>query len=503
MLLRAGIITNIPALIYTALTVFILYYLKKFLVFLYYHIKLRYFFPGPKTLSIMGHNMTDFGEEDLKKFESYAQQYPRMHRMVYAHMVRIVVACPELIAQIYSQAQEKDRMFLDMMEPILGNGLVTSSGEIWKRNRRLMTPLFHSKCLESFCGVFNKTGDDFVKVLSKFIGKDSFEFNQHVRLATYEATMNTICSRNIKLQNTLKTCAKVGRCLEISDMFADHLFIRFKNIFFFSDAIYYRSRSGKEFLMLCKEMRGIMAEYISERRGQQEEESREYNDLLDLIMKSRDENGNGLTDVEMIDELGTFFIAGFETTTCGISFLLYCLCRYPEWQVKCREEIRDVLGDRDTIEWEDIPKFVCLNNCLKESLRLYPPVVMVQRVVDEPLTLDGYSLQKGAMIDIGIQSVHMNPTVWEDPYRYDPNRFNKENLDTKHPYSFIPFSAGSRNCIGQHFALTEMKILTIKLLREFEFSLTLGYELIRETKSVLTQKGGLPLIINAVERLAS
>ena len=492
-----SLVSNVPALIYTALALLTLYYLKKFSVYLYYYVKLRYFFPGPKTVSIMGHNITDFGEEDYRKFESYVQQYPRMHRVVYAHMVRIVVVCPELIAQIYSHAQEKDRMFMDIITPLLGNGLVMSSGEIWKRNRRLLTPLFHSKCLISFCGVFNKTGDNFTKVLSQYVGIESFEFNKHARLATFEATMNSIFSSNSDLQNNIESYPKESKYLELLDIMGKILFARFQNPLYLFDLIYYRTKSGKEFLNICKDMRGLMAEYIKERR-EKKEESRDYNDLLDLIMKSRDENGNGLTDAEMIDELGTFFIAGFETTTGGISFLMYCLCRYPEWQVKCREEIREVLGDRETIEWEDLPNFVCLNNCLKESQRIYSPAIMVQRVLDEPLTLDGYTLQKGAMIDIGIQGVHMNPTVWEDPHRFDPNRFCKENIDTKHPYSYIPFSAGSRNCIGQHFALTEMKILAIKLLKEFEFCLTPGYELIRETKSVLMQKGGLTLILKPV-----
>ena len=487
--------SNVPTLIYTALALLTLYYLKKFLVYLYYYIKLRYFFPGPKTLSILGQGLTDFGEKDLQKFESYVEQYPRMHRMVYAHMVRIVVACPELIAQVYSQVPDKDTMFMDLILPLLGNGLITSSGEIWKRNRRLLTPLFHSKCLVSFCEVFNKTGEHFSQILSQYVGKESFEFNQHARLATFEATMNSIWSGNSDLLNNIKGSPKESRYLELLDAMNPILLARFQNPLYFFDLIWYRTSGGKKFLSICKEMRGLMADYLRERRDKQEEESRDYNDLLDLIMKSKDENGNGLTDVDMIDELGTFFIAGFETTTGGLSFLMYCLCRYPEWQVKCREEIREVLGDRDTVEWEDISKFVCLNNCLKESLRMYSPALLVQRVVEEPITLDGYKLHKGAMIDIGIQSVHMNPTVWEDPHKFDPNRFCKENLDTKHPYSFIPFSAGPRNCIGQQFALIEMKILAVKLLKEFEFSLTPGYELIRETKSVLTQKGGLNLVL--------
>ena len=489
---------NIPTLIYTAFALFILYYLQKFLISLYYYIKLRWFFPGPKSVSILGHNITDLGESDLQKFESYVQQYPRMHRVVYVHTVRILVSCPELIAQIYTEVLDKDNTFFDLVKPLLGNGLFMSSGEIWKRNRRLLTPLFHSKCLERFSIVFNKTADQLVRVMNQHVGREVFEFNRLVRLATYEATMNTICSKNCDLQNNLKGYDKESRFLDTFDLVLDKLLARLNNLLHLFDTIYYRTKSGKEFLKLCKEMRAIMLEYICERREEQMTDSHEYHDLLDLIMRSRDENGNGLTDLEMVDELSSFFSAGFDTTLGGISFLMYCLCRYPEWQAKCREEILKVLGDRESIEWEDISKFVLVNNCLKESLRLYSPVTLVQRAVNKPVKLDGYTLHKGTMVDIGIQSVHMNPNVWEDPFKFDPNRFSKENLASKHPYSFIPFSAGPRNCIGQHFALTLMKILTIKLLRSFEFTLSPGYEMVRETKAALIQKGGLNLLVKPV-----
>ena len=132
----------------------------------------------------------------------------------------------------------------------------------------------------------------------------------------------------------------------------------------------------------------------------------------------------------MIDELTNFFTAGFDTTTCGISFFMYCLCRYPEWQDKYREEIMRVLGNCQNITLTELPQFNLLTMCLKESLRLYSHVTLVQRVVSKSLDLDGYTLHKGTGIDIGIQSVHMNPTVWKDPFKFDPYRFEKGNLET-------------------------------------------------------------------------
>ena len=489
---------NLQAIIYTALSLFVLYYLQKFLLILYYYIKMRWFFPGPKSVSILGHDITDLRESNLQKLESYVHQYPRMFRIVLAHMIRIVVVCPELIAQIYTQVPDKDPFLLDFIQPYLVNGLLLSSGEIWKRNRRLLTPLFHSKCLVCFCSVFNRAADHLIQVLNQRVGGEVFEFNQLVRLATFESTMNAICSKDCDLQNNLKGHLKERKFLKSLDLFIDQILARIQTLLYLSNAIFYRSHLGKEFLKTCKEMRAIMLEYIVERREDQMTDSHEYNDLLDLIMKSRDEEGNGLSDEEMINELSTFFIAGFETTTGGISFLMYCLCRYPEWQVKCREEILEVVGDSESIEWDDISKFVMVNNCLKESLRLYTPIAFAQRIVDKPVKLDGYTLPKGSLVDIGMQSVHLNPDVWEDPFKFDPNRFSKENFANKHPYSFIPFSAGQRNCIGQHFALAQMKILTIKLLRKYEFGLSPGYEMIRETNTVLTQKGGLKLTVKPV-----
>lgn len=473
-------------------------YLCRYIHFVIRYINLRFFFPGPKPLSFFGHDIVKFDEGDLQKLESYVERYPRMHRIIYGPFIRILVSSPELLSQIYSQVPVKDRLFMDWVKPLLGNGLIMSSGDIWKRNRRLLTPLFHFKCLDGFCEVFNKAGDHFVAVLKAYIGSN-FEFNRLARLATFESTMNSICSKDCDLQNKLHLYPIESKFLISLDLFAQQLFTRFNSYLFFVDMIYYRSQSGKQYLENCKEIRNLMLNYLLERRQEQADFHREHNDLLDLIMKSRDENGTGLSDEEMIDELSNFFTAGFDTTTCGISFLMYCLCRYPEWQEKCREEIMHVLGDSQFISLTKLSEFTLLTMCLKESLRLYSPATLVQRIVEKPINLDGYTLHKGTGVDIGIQSVHMNPTVWKDPFKFDPFRFQKENLETKHPYAFIPFSAGPRNCIGQQFALTEMKILVIKLLQSYTFNLTSGYQMIRETTTILTQKGGLSLTITPIE----
>ena len=493
------VLSYIYTLICACVAAFTWFYLHKFLMFLYYHLKLRWYFPGPKLVSLFGHDILEFGEKELQRLQGYVKEYPRMHRIVYGPWARVMVVCPELLAEIYNNVPDKDPIFYDMAKDLLGNGLVSSSGTIWKRNRRLLTPLFHAKCLESFCHVFNQTGNTLVQVCARSIGKDSFDFAPLVRLATFEATINAICSKNANVQEDIDSCKKEKTYMQMQDQISEAFLARLSNLIYIFDIIYFRTQTGKRYLEACRGLKGLMQEYIRERREEKEEnEKRGYHDMLDLIMRSRDEEGNGMSDGEMIDELNTFFFAGFETSTCGIVFLMYCLCTHPEWQDKCREEINEVLGERNFIEWEDLPKLVCVTNCLKESLRLYSPVTLVQRIMKKPLKLDHWTLPKGTMIDIGIQSLHYNPTVWVDPMQYNPERFNKGNLDGKHAYSFIPFSAGPRNCIGQHFSLAEMKILICKLLREFEFSLIPGYKLVRETRTVLSPKDGLLLTVKPV-----
>lgn len=496
-----GLFSHLPTLLYTLVVLFFLYYLHKIVLYLYHYIRIRCFFPGPKLVNIFGHDIRDLGEDDIRKFENYVQEYPRMYRMIYGHLARVVVACPELVAEIYKHAPDKDPLFLDLVKDWLGNGLVMSSGEIWKRNRRLLTPLFHARHLENFCEVFNKSGENFVQVCAQYIDGDKvFEFTPLARRATFEATINSICSAKSEIQLKFESCDKEKKYLQLLDSLSIALLQRFAKTIYLFDFIYFRSQAGKEYLKLCQDVKDLMGSYIRERKENEKRdcEKREYPDMLDLIMKSRDEQGNGLSDEEMIDELNTFFAAGFDTSTSGLSFFMYCLCKHPEWQDKCREEINSVLGDRSSIEWEDVPKMVCVTNCLKETLRLYGPAIFVQRILRAPLKLDGWTLPEGSMIDISITSVHFNPTVWDDPTRFNPDRFSRENMENKHPYAFIPFSAGARNCIGQHFSLTEMKILICKLLREYEFGLQPGYTMVRETKSITFPKGGLPLTIKAV-----
>eukprot|EP00074_Homo_sapiens_P078510 XP_011539135.1 cytochrome P450 4B1 isoform X3 [Homo sapiens] len=201
-----------------------------------------------------------------------------------------------------------------------------------------------------------------------------------------------------------------------------------------------------------------------------------------------------LSDADLRAEVDTFMFEGHDTTTSGISWFLYCMALYPEHQHRCREEVREILGDQDFFQWDDLGKMTYLTMCIKESFRLYPPVPQVYRQLSKPVTfVDGRSLPAGSLISMHIYALHRNSAVWPDPEVFDSLRFSTENASKRHPFAFMPFSAGPRNCIGQQFAMSEMKVVTAMCLLRFEFSLDPSRLPIKMPQLVLRSKNGFHL----------
>eukprot|EP00058_Branchiostoma_floridae_P027882 XP_002613373.1 hypothetical protein BRAFLDRAFT_68359 [Branchiostoma floridae] len=200
----------------------------------------------------------------------------------------------------------------------------------------------------------------------------------------------------------------------------------------------------------------------------------------------QDEDGNGLTDAEIRDEVDTFMFEGHDTTASGLAWTLYCLARHPGHQEKCRREAQEVLQGGTEVTWDLLPSLKYITMCVKEAMRMFSPVPMIFRQLESPLTFpDGRTLPEGARVVIGINTLHHNSHVWENHMEYDPLRFSPENSKDRHPYAFIPFAAGPRNCIGQHFAMNELKTAVALILQRF--SLT--------TDDTLTEPIPVPKII--------
>ena len=375
----------------------------------------------------------------------------------------------------------KSRPVYAYIMPWLGDGLLISEKEKWFRNRRLLTPAFHYKILQGYVPVVNSCLEVFMKKwtsaaeasLSVCVFKDVSKLSLDIIMqCAFSSKSNCQLSEN---HPYLKAVSEL--------IFLVNL--RFHNILHRSDFIYYRSKDGKKFAQNCKIVHDYTESVIRERKKalgidgtglkesvlERASEQRKYLDFLDILLTAQDEDGRGLTDLEIRDEADTFMFEGHDTTTSGMSWTLYCLAQHPEHQDKIREEVRSVLMGRKWLEYDDLKELNYTTWCIKEAMRLYPPVFDLFRVTTEDIELDGYVIPKDMILSISPLQIHRHPDTWENPNDFNPLRFHPSNAEGRHPYAYIPFSAGYRNCIGQNFALNEEKAVVASIVNRFRISL--------------------------------
>jgi len=221
--------------------------------------------------------------------------------------------------------------------------------------------------------------------------------------------------------------------------------------------------------------------------------------FMDLLLEHQYDNPNEISDTEIREETDTIMFAGHDTTSASVSWTLYLLGRNIEQQERVVEEVDSIFGEDKTrdITSEDLTKLKYLECCIKEALRIYPSAPFIARTTVEDLILDDHTVvPKGTDSSVFIISVHNDPKNFPEPEVFKPERFFLENSMGRHPYSYIPFSAGPRNCIGQKFALMEQKVLLAHFFRNYRcFSLDGPDEIILTAAIITRSKNGIILKI--------
>uniref|UniRef100_A0A8C5BMG2 aromatase n=1 Tax=Gadus morhua TaxID=8049 RepID=A0A8C5BMG2_GADMO len=369
--------------------------------------------------------------------------------------------------------EPKDDIAYRFIKPWIGDGLLVSSGQKWFNHRRLLTPGFHYKILKPYV----KTMADCSRLmLDKWEGysqtNEFFEVFGPVSLMSLDNIMRCAFSNNSNCQNEGETNTYIKAVYELSDL----VNMRIRVFPYHSDLIFYLSPHGFRFRRACRVTHRHTEEVIRKRKEALMEEAKPEQtqakrnlDFLDILLCARDEDDNALSDEVIRAEVDTFMFEGHDTTASSISFLMYSLASHPQHQEICREEILQVLGDKETLDWDDLSKIPYTTMCIKESLRLYPAVPGISRKLTKTMTfIDGRSMPEGSYIGAALYSHHRNSMIWENPKVFDPLRFLPENVSKRHPHAFLPFSAGPRNCIGQNFAMNEMKVVIAQTLRRYQ-----------------------------------
>ncbi|KAK3748430.1 hypothetical protein QZH41_017300 [Actinostola sp. cb2023] len=222
---------------------------------------------------------------------------------------------------------------------------------------------------------------------------------------------------------------------------------------------------------------------VIQERGMFQGKAADHKDLLNLLLDMYDEEtGKGFDDEELRAQVFTFMVAGHETTSTSMSWTLYELAKHPEIQDKIRKEIKDVLKDDDDLTWNKLEQLEYLGCVIKESLRLNAPVEVLGRETNQTLVLGGYEIPKGTPVFSAFGSLHLSPDIWENPLEFIPERFMRNDNSPVSPYSFLPFSIGPRTCIGNKFAMIEMKTILLSLMRKFKFTAIPGFKVKKLTR---------------------
>lgn len=375
----------------------------------------------------------------------------------------------------------------EVLQLFLGEGLLTSDGDFWLRQRRLAQPAFHKRRLNQ---------------LARFMTEESREIAE--RWKPIAAAGGSIDILEEMMEVTLKI---VARALFSANVDHDIPVIS-ENLERLNHFATKRIQSPMRLPMWVPTLRSLVFKSSSEavddvlyriieaRRKEQEQ----HDDLLGMLMEAQDlDTGETMTDRQLRDECITIFVAGHETTAVSMTWLFHLLAGHPEAFDKVKAEIDAVLGERDP-ELEDIPKLKYCRQVVDETLRLYPPGWLIGRKNLKEDTISGYHIPEDTNILLASYLVHRREDLWERPNDFWPERWETEKVKNLPKMAYFPFGGGPRLCIGNNFALMEMTLLLATLARHFQPRLANDEAPGTNPLITLRPKGKIELKLEAVGR---
>uniref|UniRef100_A0A1I8MQA4 Cytochrome P450 n=1 Tax=Musca domestica TaxID=7370 RepID=A0A1I8MQA4_MUSDO len=462
---------------------------------------------GPYNIPLLGALQESYGLTPENIFDKSFEMGLKYGLVLKAWIFnRLIIASgdAELNEQLLSSTvQIRKHTLYSILHEWLGNGLLTSDGHKWYTRRRVITPAFHFKILEEFVEVFNRNSKTLVNCLAtKADGKSAFDVYPFVCAHTLDIIAETAMGTKVNAQ-TGGTKQYTNAVLEMTKTVAwRFLRIHLHSDFLFSVLHPFKKRQSEKNLKI---MHDFTHKVIKERRDALEASLKSANGdvatkkrmaLLDVLLQSTID-GEPLTDEDIREEVDTFMFEGHDTTATSMACSLYILARHPRVQDKLLAEINQVYGEdfSKPITLQSLNDLKYMECVIKESLRKFPPVPLIARNLTEDFKYT-HSILGDGVIPAGSEFIVIvfgmgyDPQAFDNPLNFIPERH--ENLDLKSSFQFIPFSAGPRNCIGQKFAMYEMKVTLIHVIRSFEL-LPLGEAFVPELGIVLRSVTGMQL----------
>ena len=323
---------------------------------------------------------------------------------------------------------------LDRVKILLGKGIMTSEGELWKRQRYMMQPLFHRRVITEFAEVIARVNDRCIARWEGLArGGELVNLTDEMSELTLEIVLRSIFGRDLD---------------RLSEPF---------------EVVTREQSRDLQFAYKFRSLTKLVAQLIAERRASEEE----HFDYVAMLMNARDkDSGAAMGERELIDQIMTLVVAGHETTASGLNWTWYLISQHPQVEARLHAEI-DAAADMPAPTLTEMEELRYTRQVIDEALRLYPPGWVLSRRTLEADVLGGYPVAAGTNVLLPLYLLHRHPRFWQDPETFDPERFAPEHESQRPRFAYMPFAAGPRHCIGETFALYEMQMHLYKVARRY------------------------------------
>lgn len=438
---------------------------------------------GPRGLSLLRHHAAIM-RNPLYGLHEISSKYGPFVRLDWGPLVFWLATDPDAIKHVLldnAKAYRKSRNY-DGVRLALGQGLVTSEGELWKKQRKLVAPAFTPGRIARYVPSFVKAAEEAADGWRASTDRARTDVHHDMMSLTFRIVGHTLFGTELG-----GDADRIGPAFEEVLRFAEDYSMSLVRI-----PPSWPTPANLRFKKAVGELDRLVERIVKERRERLAKGHDAGEDVLAALLAARDDDGRPMDEVQLRDEVLTLVGAGHETTANALAFTLYLLSLHPDWERRVVEEIHAVSGDRSpTIE--ELARMPILERVIEESMRLLPPVWGFERQAIEDDVVLGHRIEKGHIIGVSAWTLHRTPDHWENPEGFDPDRFTAERKKARPRFAYVPFGAGPRICVGASFAMLEAKAILAVLLRRFRFEVTSGYRLVPEPLVTLRPKGGISM----------
>jgi cytochrome P450 len=446
--------------------------------------------PGPRGHFLLG-SIPAIQRDRVQFLVDLQRDFGDVARIRLGPYEAVVIFHPDAIQRVLQDNQNnysKDTRTYQSLSLLVGNGLVSSNGDFWLQQRRLMQPVFHRNQINSLADMIVQQIRLFLDHLEALAesGQAVDLSRQLMNLSVWVATQALFGTRLQEIDGDLGEF--------VSFLMSDTAF-RFEHPFY--PPVWFPAPRNRQFSRALRYFDDVIYRIFAERRAFPGEK----NTLLDMMMQSElegdQETGakpSRMSDRQLRDEVVTLFLAGSETTSVSLCWTLYLLSQHPEVEARLRLELDQVLAGRSP-KLEDLPRLEYTRWVRDESMRLFPPAWLTERKSLGEDVLCGYRIPAGTTLGITQFVTHRHPEFWQHPDDFDPERFSPERSRDRHGFAYFPFGGGQRQCIGKNLALLETQLTIAMLLQRFRFELKPGFRVEKDPELSLRLKGGLPMIL--------